>query len=732
MKNTIIHRSYLFIAVLATLVGINHADAQGTAFTYQGQLSNNGLPANGMYDFSFKLATSGSGAVDVGNPFLTNGVPVTNGLFITTIDFGANIFTGSNYWLQVDVRTNNGPSYVTLSPLQAVTPTPYAIMADSASNLLGALPASQLSGAFPAQLTGTIPLAQLPGAVVTNNESNVTLGSVTVSGNLVLPLPAVISDSQYSILYADQYGNLFAGLDAGNKVTGGLGGANNEAIGDSALANNTLGSGNLADGNEALYFNTTGNYNVANGSYALLANTNGSFNVANGTATMYYNTTGSSNTADGAYALFSNTVGNNNVADGYAALEDNTAGVANTADGSYALASNLTGYNNTVIGFSAMQDNASGFDNIAIGTSTFQRLTNGYQNTAVGTYACQNTVNDTGLVAIGYSALKNDNATTADGGGGFISGNGENTAVGYEALQADTTGYDNSAIGFEALLKNTTGNNNNAVGAGALNDNTIGNYNTAIGSGTLRVNTIGNNNTAIGTFSLNYNVSGSANTAIGYLTLTDNTNGSANTAIGYGALNSNPGGNQNTAIGYSSLNILTNGSDNYAMGDGAGGLLTKGSENIYIGNSGNSVESGFIRIGTSGLQTATYLTGNVYSGGTFTDTSDRNVKTGFEPVNVQTILTKVAGLPITRWQYTNDVATPHVGPMAQDFYAAFAVGPDNKHITTIDEGGVALAAIQGLNQKLNEENTQLKQQNDRLAVRLDELEAMVKSLAKQK
>ncbi|HEX4121942.1 MAG TPA: hypothetical protein VH619_15080 [Verrucomicrobiae bacterium] len=74
-------------------------------------------------------------------------------------------------------------------------------------------------------------------------------------------------------------------------------------------------------------------------------------------------------------------------------------------------------------------------------------------------------------------------------------------------------------------------------------------------------------------------------------------------------------------------------------------------------------------------------------------------------------------------------------PMAQDFYAAFNLGQDNKHITTIDEGGVALAAIQGLDQKLNEKDTEiksLKSQNDSLSQRLNELELVVKALAEKK
>ena len=74
---------------------------------------------------------------------------MTNGLFITTIDFGAGLFNGSNYWLEVDVRTNNPlnpPAYTELTPFQALTPTPYAVFANTASNVSGTVSAGQLSG----------------------------------------------------------------------------------------------------------------------------------------------------------------------------------------------------------------------------------------------------------------------------------------------------------------------------------------------------------------------------------------------------------------------------------------------------------------------------------------------------------------------------------------------------------------------------------------------------------
>jgi hypothetical protein len=95
-------------------------------------------------------------------------------------------------------------------------------------------------------------------------------------------------------------------------------------------------------------------------------------------------------------------------------------------------------------------------------------------------------------------------------------------------------------------------------------------------------------------------------------------------------------------------------------------------------------------------------------GVTWNNTSDRNIKTNFAPVDAREILEKVVALSVQSWSYTNEVATRHVGPMAQDFYDIFNVGTDNKHIATVDTDGVALAAIQGLNQKVEAENRSLR------------------------
>jgi hypothetical protein len=89
--------------------------------------------------------------------------------------------------------------------------------------------------------------------------------------------------------------------------------------------------------------------------------------------------------------------------------------------------------------------------------------------------------------------------------------------------------------------------------------------------------------------------------------------------------------------------------------------------------------------------------------GTFVSASDRNAKENFREVDPEEILARVVTIPISRWNYKEDKSSDHVGPMAQDFHSAFHVGPDDRHIATVDADGVALAAIQGLNRKLERE-----------------------------
>src|ERR1035438_7667967 len=99
MKTTLIR---LLIA-LALSASLHQAEAQGTAFTYQGRLNSSGSPVNGSYDLTFALFSVSSGAGQVGNTVTNTATFVSNGLFMATLDFGAN-FPGADRWLEIGVR----------------------------------------------------------------------------------------------------------------------------------------------------------------------------------------------------------------------------------------------------------------------------------------------------------------------------------------------------------------------------------------------------------------------------------------------------------------------------------------------------------------------------------------------------------------------------------------------------------------------------------------------------
>ena len=149
-----VFRSALPALVLLSIfnISISTLFAQGTAFVYQGQLNDSGAPANGNYDLRFAIYNSANlpGTL-VAGPLTNSAVAVSNGLFTVNLDFGSGVFTGPARWLDIGVRTNGSAgAFTALSPRQPLLPTPYAIFANGASNLLGTLPASQLGGTLPA------------------------------------------------------------------------------------------------------------------------------------------------------------------------------------------------------------------------------------------------------------------------------------------------------------------------------------------------------------------------------------------------------------------------------------------------------------------------------------------------------------------------------------------------------------------------------------------------------
>ena len=167
----------------------------------------------------------------------------------------------------------------------------------------------------------------------------------------------------------------------------------------------------------------------------------------------------------------------------------------------------------------------------------------------------------------------------------------------------------------------------------------------------------------------------------------------------------------------------TSGTDRYGLD-----FYTQGYIRMTVNNGGKvgigTTTPGYLLV-VGGSGSPAYCDGTSWVNG-----SDRNAKEAFTAINPRAVLEKVSALPITEWKYKGEPdGTEHIGPMAQDFHAAFGLnGPDDKHIATVDEEGVALAAIQGLNQKLEEtraDNAALRADNAELRARLEKLERLL-------
>jgi formylglycine-generating enzyme required for sulfatase activity len=195
-------------AVLGSLlISTQSVFAQGTAFTYQGQLQNGASLASGNYDLSFSLYTNSSGGTAIAGPVTNLEVGVTNGLFTTIVSFPDNSFSGGSNWLAIAVSPHASNTFMTLLPRQQLTPTPYAIFAGTASNLSGTVASANLSGTYGDALTlnnaansftgngsgltslnasqltsGTVPDGELPANVALLNGNQSFTGSNSFSG----------------------------------------------------------------------------------------------------------------------------------------------------------------------------------------------------------------------------------------------------------------------------------------------------------------------------------------------------------------------------------------------------------------------------------------------------------------------------------------------------------------------------------------------------------------------
>ena len=164
-------------ACCASSSSVPQLRAQGTAFTYQGRLNTGAAQANGLYDLKFSLFDSIQPTGDFFGSITNSSVNVSNGLFTAVLDFGEELFTGHpNFFLEIAVRPTGGTDFVTLTPRQHITPTPYAIHAGTATELVDGS-VSSVNG-----LGGDLTLMPGQNVVIFTNGNRVFI-SVPAGGN---------------------------------------------------------------------------------------------------------------------------------------------------------------------------------------------------------------------------------------------------------------------------------------------------------------------------------------------------------------------------------------------------------------------------------------------------------------------------------------------------------------------------------------------------------------------
>ena len=296
-----------------------------------------------------------------------------------------------------------------------------------------------------------------------------------------------------------------------------------------------------------------------------------------------------------------------------------------------------------------------------------------------------------------FTTIGGGYSNAASRGGATVSGGVRNTAGGRFATVSG--GAWNTASGWGGTV--TGGRSNTAsgmfptVGGGAFNTATGHDATISGGAG----NTASANHATVGGGSANRATSIYATVGGGY----------GNTASG--SYSTVPGGILNEAAGDYS----------FASGSHAKVDATHDGAFLYADSSDldfySAAADEFAVRATGGVRLVTAIDddGNPVGGvelppgsGSWSSLSDREAKANVEPVDGSRVLALLAGLPISTWNYTGqDQSIRHIGPMAQDFHAAFGVGEDDEHISVVDADGVALAAIQGLYQLMLEQADQI-------------------------
>ena len=693
---------------LLALLGLNLlgsaalAEPLGTAFTYQGRLVEDGQPAGGWYALRFTLWDAGTNGHRLGQPQLQDRVAVSNGLFTVTLDFGVNLvgaayFSGEARWLEIGVEHYSGTNYVTLVPRQPLTPTPYAIYSSAA----GSAPASGLIGTVPEAnlpssptFSGTVQagLFQGSGAGLTSlNASQLTTGKV----------PDARLSTNVALLNSN---NTFTGTVQAAQFQGG--GAGLTGLNASQLTTGTVPDARLS-ANVALHNGS--NIFVGTVRAAQFQGDGGGLTDLNASQL----TTGLvPNARFPGSPSFSGTVQAAQFMGGGAGLTGLNASQLTTGTVPDArLAANVARTNQVWL----LNGNVGTTAGLRfLGTKDDEPLEFKVNNQRALRLepASGGAVN-----VIGGSAF---NTAGADVAGAAIGGGQNNTIQPFADMATIGGGLENT-IQSESSLTTIGGGCQNTIQTNADSATIGGGNRNGIHSGASFATIGGGSDNTIQSNALYATIGGGWNNTIQSNAFYATIGGGWDNTILTNAIGAAiPGGRGNEAAKYA-----------FAAGNGAHALhIGAFVWSDFSGSEATSTRANSVTFRGSGgyrFFTSTGTVGAELAAGSssWTVLSDRNAKENFEAVNPQEVLDKVAALPMSRWNYkTQPASVRHLGPMAQDFHAAFAIGESDTGITTVDADGVALAAIQGLNQKLEEKNAALAKQ-------VDELKALVETLARK-
>lgn len=311
------------------------------------------------------------------------------------------------------------------------------------------------------------------------------------------------------------------------------------------------------------------------------------------------------------------------------------------------------------------------------------------------------------------------NGDVTFGGNATVTANKGVFGLGSSALGPNATvsgGYMNTASGFYATVSGGRNNTASAV------ESTVGGgyFNRATGLASTIAG--GSGNTAPAWRATV--AGGEYNHAEGFFSSVSG--GQYNLA--QGAYSSIAGGEGNTAVGDFSF-----AAGRRAQADHVGSFVwgdsvlqpgvTKASS---ADNQFNVYASGGVRIFSNALATSGVRLAP--GAGSWTSVSDRDAKENVVPVDGEDVLDRLSRIPLTTWNYkTQDDSIRHMGPMAQDFYAAFGLGLGQTTIDTIDSDGVALAAIQGLNRKLVAASEALRAQAQEIDAQATRIAALARA-----